>query len=286
MSQKSRIEWTEMVWNPVTGCSKASPGCANCYAEKMAHRLQAMGCKGYENGFAVTLHPDRLDEPLRRKKPTVFFVCSMGDMFHEDVPDDFRDQVYAVMALCPQHTFLVLSKRAKGMADYWNDDYRFAYIEGCAQSLWNKKTGEDPSEWLAVHDLPNVWHGVTTENQEQADLRLDWLCRVPGKTFLSVEPMLSAIHFDPEDIECVDAVILGGESGHGARPMHPDWARSVRDQCAAAGVAGVPFTFKQWGDNPDPAAYESIPLVNARRDAKKGGRILDGHIHDDLPWKS
>ena len=186
----SKIEWTEKTWNPASGCTKISDGCKNCYAEKMAYRLQAMGTKGYENGFAVTLHPEKLDEPLKHKKPTIYFVCSMGDLFHEDMPFEFIDSVWAVMAAAGQHTFQVLTKRPDRMKEYLeNQKYSpnslgiaFARIAG------NKKTKD------FLQPLPNVWLGVTAENQEQADKRIPILLDTPAALrFVSIEPMLSGI---------------------------------------------------------------------------------------------
>ena len=174
---KTRIEWTEHTWNPMSGCTKISDGCKNCYAEKMANRLKAMGVKGYENGFAVTLHPEKLREPLERKKPTMYFVCSMGDLFHEDVPFDYIDQIFSTMVLCPQHTFQVLTKRPDRMKKYLEDeDRKFLDIAG---------------KNSCVYPLPNVWLGVTAENQEQADKRIPILLDTPAAVrFVSIEPML------------------------------------------------------------------------------------------------
>ena len=324
----SKIEWTEKTWNPMHGCTKCSPGCDNCYAERMANRQKHMGTKGYEDGFAVTLRPDRLDQPLKNKKPTVYFVCSMGDLYHNDVPDDFIDKVYAVAALCSHHTFLFLTKNAKRMAEYWSCNYRFAMIEGNAQAIEAERSGADPSLWLAVHDLPNVVNMITVCNQKEADEKTPDLLRVPGRRGLSIEPMLGAIDLtacfwvDGSDNiashtlsgqelpKSIHQVILGGESGPGARPMHPDWARGVRDQCAAA---GVPFMFKQWGEwmhgsnfskeekiiwpcgqltGATKEEVEEAVLVGGldggekvcRVGKKKAGRTLDGEIHNELIW--
>jgi len=334
----SKIEWTEETWNPVTGCTKVSPGCDNCYAERMAKRLKGMGVKGYENGFEVVCHPDRLEAPLHWRKPRVIFVCSMGDLFHEDVPFDFIDQVYAVMALAPQHTFLVLTKRAERMAEYFNDSWRQVEI-----GIEVERISDIDVEGIAW-PLTNAWHGVTAEDQQRADERIHQLLKVPGKRFLSIEPMLGPTRIDnvyngyffqnpltghrwhdnPDGNgasdnhgEKIHTVILGGESGPGARPMHPDWARSVRDQCAAA---DVPFFFKQWGEwRPRVGEWEPKPFgifpsgdyyqagllmgpVNSeaveigrlhpgeqyemihRVGKKKAGRLLDGREHNDLPW--
>ena len=323
----SKIEWTEETWNPVTGCTKVSPGCDNCYAERMAKRLKGMGVKGYENGFEVTCHPDRLEAPLHWRKPRVVFVCSMGDLFHEDVPFEFIDQVYAVMALSPQHTFLVLTKRAERMAEYCVE------LSAHKRSLCGAATvmadsvvgGMIVATRLKEGQLTNVWHGVTAEDQQRADMRIPRLLEVPGKRFLSFEPMVGPINLNHqyfhEGVTCdwcggftgdkghdcyepgpgYHAVILGGESGPGARPMHPGWARSVRDQCADD---GVPFFFKQWGEyvhfmqqseqlyGREKATVQTWQRREHTIDGEKylkvgkrlAGRLLDGCEHNDLPW--
>jgi protein gp37 len=244
----------------------------------------------------VVLRHDNLDLPLRTKKPTVFAVWN--DLYHKDVPDDFRDRAYAVMALCPQHTFLVLTKRAERMLAYWSTDIRHRLLSALEQVVGKVKTDwflriSGPTSW----PLPNVWHGVTCEDQQRADERIPHLLRVPGNRFLSLEPMLSSVDLSafmggayvaaPGDVVVdyynfgIGAILLGGESGPNARQMHPDWARNVRDQCAAAGVS---FFFKQWGSNPHPDAFSSVPLVNASMQRGKGGRILDGKEWNQLPW--
>ena len=211
----SKIEWTEQTWNPVTGCTKMSPGCKHCYAERMALRLQAMAAPGYARGFDLTLHDGRLGQPLGRKKPTLYFVCSMADLFHEDVPDAFIDRVLMTMHRTPRHTYQLLTKRAERLPDF------FA----------NRPVP------------PNVWLGVTVEDRRHGLPRIAHLRRVPARVrFLSVEPLLEDLGLlDPLGI---DWVIVGGESGPAARPMREEWALSVRDRCRAVGVA---FTFKQWG---------------------------------------
>ena len=210
-----KIEWTEQTWNPVTGCTKMSPGCKHCYAERMALRLQAMAAPGYARGFDLTLHDGRLDQPLGRKKPTLYFVCSMADLFHEDVPDAFIDRVLMTMHRTPRHTDQLLTKRAERLPDF------FA----------NRPVP------------PNVWLGVTVEDRRHGLPRIAHLRRVPARVrFLSVEPLLEDLGLlDPLGI---DWVIVGGESGPAARRMREEWALSVRDRCRAVGVA---FTFKQWG---------------------------------------
>ncbi|MBY6070634.1 phage Gp37/Gp68 family protein [Marinobacter salsuginis] len=216
MATQSGIEWTEQTWNPVTGCTKVSPGCKHCYAETMAKRLQAMGANGYENGFAVSLHPERLGQPLQRTKPTTYFVNSMSDLFHEDVPFSYIDAVMNVIARCPQHVFQILTKRAERMVEY-------------------SRGKKIPA---------NAWMGVSVEDKKYGLPRIDLLREVPAETrFLSVEPLLEEL--GQMDLRGIHWVIVGGESGAKARPMKAEWALNVKDQCLAA---GVPFFFKQWGN--------------------------------------
>jgi len=215
MSNRSTIEWTEHTWNPMTGCTKVSPGCKHCYAEEMAKRLKAMGTPGYENGFELSLLPDRLEQPLRRKKPTKYFVNSMSDLFHETVPDAFLDKVFDVIAQTPQHTYQILTKRAERMADYFN----------------------------SCRAPKNAWLGVSVEDVKYGVPRIDYLRNIDAAVrFLSVEPLL-------EDIGAVDLggihwVIVGGESGRYARPLKAEWVDHIQQQCEAQSVA---FFFKQWG---------------------------------------
>ena len=238
----SRIEWTEQTWNPVTGCTQVSAGCKHCYAERMALRLQAMAVPGYARGFDLTLHADRLGQPLGRKKPTLYFVCSMADLFHEDVPDDFIDRVLAVARQTPRHTYQLLTKRAERLP-----------------------------EFFASRPIPNnVWLGVTVEDRRHGLPRIDHLRRIPARVrFLSVEPLLEDL--GPLDLDGIQWVIVGGESGPDARPMREAWALSVRDRCRAAGAA---FLFKQWGAwGPD----------GVRRDKQANGRLLAGRLWDARP---
>lgn len=215
MSQASRIEWTEATWNPTVGCTKISPGCKHCYAETMAKRLQAMGTPGYENGFKLTILPDRLTEPLARKKPTVYFVNSMSDLFHRGVDDGFIDQVFDVIRRCPQHTFQVLTKRADRMASFF-------------------RNREVP---------PNAWLGVSVEDRSYGVPRIAALRQIDARIrFLSVEPLLADV--GQLDLSDIHWVIVGGESGAKARPMNPDWVDNIRQQCE---VQGAQFFFKQWG---------------------------------------
>lgn len=215
MGGTSKIEWTEQTWNPVTGCTKVSSGCKHCYAETMALRLKAMGTKGYENGFDVTLLPERLSQPLRRKKPTKYFVNSMSDLFHEAVPFDFIDRVFLTINNTPQHVYQILTKRADRMAEYFS-------------------TRTTPK---------NAWIGVTVENRKQGLRRIAHLQSVDAAIrFLSVEPLLEDLgEFDLTDIHWV---IVGGESGPNAREMKKQWATNVQFQCEQQNVA---FFFKQWG---------------------------------------
>jgi protein gp37 len=230
----SRIEWTEKTWNPTTGCNKVSQGCKYCYAEVMAARLQAMGVEKYADGFAVRLQPQDLDMPRRWRKPSVVFVNSMSDLFHKDIPVEYIRQVFQVMVECPQHTFQVLTKRADRLAEL------------APQLLWP----------------PNVWMGVSVEDNAAA-ARVDQLRQVPAAVrFLSVEPLLERLA--PLDLTGIHWVIVGGESGHKARPMQPEWVTDIRNRCQAA---GVPFFFKQWGG----------------RNKKVTGRMLDGREWNEMP---
>lgn len=234
MSQRSAIEWTEMTWNPVTGCTKVSPGCMNCYAERMAKRLKAMGAVRYQAGFALRLHADALDAPLHWKMPRKVFVNSMSDLFHKDVPLEFIQRVFDVMNRCPQHQFQILTKRA-------------ARLRALADRL----------DWT-----PNIWMGVSVEDQKRARRALE-LAAVPAHIrFLSVEPLLGPV--DALPLDGIHWVIVGGESGPGARRMEPEWVDGILRQCRAQGVA---FFFKQWGG------------VQKHRT----GRMLYGRMFEEMP---
>ena len=214
MATQSKIEWTESTWNPVTGCNKISEGCENCYAERMAKRLQAMGQQNYINGFEVVCHPHMLDAPLKWNKSNMVFVNSMGDVFHEKVPLDFIRQVFGVMNIADQHFYQVLTKRAKRL------------LELSKMIKWDS----------------HIWMGVTVESKS-FKYRIDYLRKTPAKIkFLSLEPLLGSL--GELDLSGIDWVIVGGESGPRARAMDADWAREVRDQCIEQ---NVPFFFKQWG---------------------------------------
>ncbi|MFN4293627.1 MAG: DUF5131 family protein [Thermoflexales bacterium] len=236
MADRSGIEWTQATWNPLTGCSKVSPGCKVCYAERFAQRLQAMGVDKYRNGFKLTLHPQALGEPLRWRRPRLVFVNSMSDLFHEDVPLDFIRRVFRVMQQAKQHHFQVLTKRSARLAEI-------------APLL----------DWP-----PNVWMGVSVESA-QYTYRIHHLKGTAAAVkFISCEPLLGPLPDLP--LDGIDWVIVGGESGPGARPMQAQWVRQIRDQCLAHEVA---FFFKQWGGT------------------RKGrtGRVLDGRTWDALPLR-
>lgn len=214
MALRSTIEWTETTWNPVTGCTKISAGCMNCYAERMATRLQAMGQPNYANGFDVTLHEHMLELPLHWRKPQTIFVNSMSDLFHEDVPDDFILEVFGIMKRADWHRFQVLTKRSERLAEM---RYRLPWPD-------------------------NVWMGVTVENANCL-FRLDDLRKTDAVVkFCSIEPLLVPI--PSLNVEGIDWVIVGGESGPGARPLKVEWVRQIRDACREQ---NVPFFFKQWG---------------------------------------
>jgi protein gp37 len=234
MATNSGIEWTDATWNPVTGCSKVSPGCKHCYAERMSRRLQAMGQANYANGFDLTLQPQMLDLPLSWRKPRRIFVNSMSDLFHAEVPIAYIQQVFSVMRRAPWHRYQILTKRSD----------RLSALEGML-------------EWH-----PSIWMGVSVETARYA-YRIDHLRETKAWTkFLSLEPLLGPL--GELNLSGIDWVIVGGESGPNARAMDPEWVRTIRDQCVAA---GVPFFFKQWG-----GVFK-----------KKTGRMLDDRTWDDMP---
>lgn len=234
MAGRSNIEWTDSTWNPLTGCTKISPGCKHCYAERMAKRLQAMGQSNYVNGFKLTSHEHVLEQPLSWKKPHMVFVNSMSDLFHEDVESDFIQKVFDVMRRAHWHTFQVLTKRSKHLLEM------------------------DPHiDWPS-----NVWMGVSVENSDYT-FRIDHLRQTRACTkFLSIEPLLGPL--SSLSLNYIDWVIVGGESGPGARPMKEEWVIEIRNQCQAA---SVPFFFKQWGG------------VHKKRN----GRLLQGRTWDEFP---
>lgn len=297
----SKIEWTDHTWNPITGCTKTSEGCRNCYAENMAKRFRG------QDGFKLTLHPEKLDIPLMRKKPTTYFVCSMSDLFHEDVPFEFIEKIFNTMVESPQHTFQVLTKRPERMAQF------FAW--------WNWFDGEwsGKEKYLALsHDkpfFPNIWLGVTAENQKEASHRIPILLAMPtALRFISVEPMLEAIDLNDvallrdtdsclvhcptcrrvyemknSDLLClkcgsafitelpqIDWVICGGESGQRARPLNPLWVKNLQEQCSQA---NVPFFFKQWGE----FTCRNGDIIRVGK--KEAGYLIDGKECREMPAK-
>jgi protein gp37 len=263
VSDRTRIEWTSATWNPTTGCDRVSSGCDHCYALTLAKRLKAAGNPRYQvdgdtgrsgPGFGLTLHYDKIEQPLRWRRPRFVFVDSMSDLFHTEVPVEFINQVFNVMSRASQHRFQILTKRPGRMASVL------------------RRVCPDP--------LPNVWLGTSVENQTWAGVRIPKLLETPAAVrFLSCEPLLGPLDIATwlltrvdvgvevssiNELRRIDWVIVGGESGPHHRPMHPEWARSVRDQCEAA---AVPFFFKQWGG----------------RTPKAGGRLLDGQYWNGMP---
>jgi len=289
MGDRSAIEWTEATWNPVTGCSKVSPGCTNCYAERLSLRFgwskhPWSAAHAAEN---VVLHPERLDRPLRWRRPRMIFTCSMGDLFHERVPFEFVSRVFQIMDACRQHTFQILTKRPERMADWFaatkveGPDFTGLAAVSMPDSMFTTLTDAWP--------LPNVWLGTSVEDQRRADERIPHLLRCPAAVrFLSAEPLLGAIdlgracscgYYCDESVGHVDHpfwtpghatpihwVIAGGESGPGSRPCELEWLRSIRDQCAAA---GVPFFLKQLGGHPNKRGHDDA--------------LLDGRLWRDMP---
>lgn len=242
MSDHSSIEWTDATWNPVRGCTKITSGCANCYAETFAERFRGVPGHPYERGFDLRLVPQKLAQPLQWRRSRMIFVNSMSDLFHEDVPDDYIVKVARVMQLAHWHTYQVLTKRSERMRDLLGSKLSF------------------------VAGDPHVWWGVSVENRKQGLPRVDHLRAAPAAVrFLSIEPLLESL--GPFDLSGIHWAIVGGESGHGARPVHESWVREIRDQCRAA---GVPFFFKQWGG----------------RQKKRAGRELDGRTWDEVPARA
>ena len=278
-STKTAIEWTDATWNPVTGCSRVSEGCRNCYAAALAPRLAAMGQDGYTDlpwtkknaPKNVKLHEDRLDTPLRWAKPRRIFVNSMSDLFHELVPFEFVDRVFAVMALAPRHTFQVLTKRPERMAEYFDPermperelailDATRAFV-GKGAPYQGKGLTTHLQHGASILPLPNAWLGTSVEDGRVLG-RVDHLRRVPAIVrFLSCEPLIGPLDLDLDEIHWV---IVGGESGRGHRPIESEWVRNIREQTAEAGTA---FFFKQWGGIKP----------------KVGGRELDGRTYDEMP---
>lgn len=257
MSTKSGIVWTEFTWSPVTGCTKVSAGCKNCYAEREVESRWSKNPKSvfYGRAFSdVRCHPDSLGQPLHWKKPRKIFVCPRGDLFHPDVPFEFIDRVFAVMALCPQHIFQVLTKRPERMLRYFTHHFTRSKCATAATAFSGMKDsvgGGDIRVSNGAFPMPNVWVGVSVEDQATADERIPLLLEIPAAVrWLSMEPLLECV--DLLLVDCmgapdraIDWIVVGGESGASARPMHPDWVRDIQDQCQ---FAKVPFLFKQWGE--------------------------------------
>ena len=248
---KSSIQWTERTWNPITGCTKISEGCRHCYAEVMARRLQGMGQKRYTYGFQLTLHPDALNEPKKIKQPSMFFVCSMADIFHKDVPFEFVDRIMEVIEATPQHTYQILTKRANLMHQYFT---------------------------LKGYVPDNVWVGVTLEDVNAKerlwylkDLKYTFDAKV---TYLSCEPLLADL--GTIGLGGIDWVIVGGESGLQARPMDKGWVLNIQKQCTEQ---DVPFFFKQWG---------TYGEDGVKRDKKANGCTIDGVVYQEWPksWRN
>lgn len=284
MADKTGIEWTDSTWNPVTGCAKVSQGCKNCYALRDWPRMSANpNTVYYGREFTdVRCHRERLEQPIRWKKPRMIFANSMSDLFHESVPDEFIDSVFAVMAIAEQHTFQVLTKRPERMLRYMSTLHsRSQEIAQAAMYVLNGKHWTDgDSMWdcvahrIEAGSLPNVWLGVSVEDQATADERIPLLLQTPAAVrWISAEPLLGPVDLDRvwldyEGDTWLDWVVAGGESGQKARPMHPDWVRLMRDQCAAA---GVPFLFKQWGEwAPRSSCYHTLTNGMAAADVDPG----------------
>ncbi|MGV7585252.1 DUF5131 family protein [Mycobacterium kansasii] len=322
MAEHTHIEWTEATWNVISGCTRVSPGCDHCYIERtppfrMARRR--FDGDGIGSTTGVILHPERLEIPLHWRKPRRIFVCSLADLFHDEVSDNFIAHVFAVMQSCAAHTFQVLTKRHARMRALLNSDEFWSAVTDFGTIVMGQRPSRPqywPDEGARNKYLPNVWVGVTAENQQWADIRIPALLDTPAVVrWLSAEPLLGPLDLagrgflapDEFDQPGLSWVVSGGESGPGARPAHPDWFRSIRDQCEAAGVA---FLHKQNGQFlpvPPPilgdrvdcfveretgrvVATEGVIPVDSghwqamRRVGKKsGGRLLDGREHDGYP---
>lgn len=318
MADHTKIEWTEATWNPITGCSVTSPGCTNCYAMKLAgtrlrhHKSRAGLTRETKAGpvwtGGVRFNEQWLDQPLRWKRPRMIFVCAHGDLFHESVPDEWIDRVFAVMALAPQHTFQVLTKRSARMRAYITQLETEPQLDTVRRMVAAWPSGRVmPEEYMLVNG-PNVWLGVSVEDQARANERVPDLLATPAAMrWLSCEPLLGPVDLtllqfqnarggnecwdafslhlpageqflDNSPASTIDWVVAGGESGPGARPMQLAWVRSLRDQCAAS---GVPFFFKQWGNHrpvDDGEGGHMVPCSKA-----DAGRHLDGVLHDAFP---
>lgn len=298
MSDKTGIEWTDATWNPVTGCTEVTPGCDHCYAKTFAERWRGTPGHYFENGFDVQLRPDKLDQPLRWKKPRKVFVNSMSDLFHDGVPGDYIIDVFVVMAMAKQHTFQLLTKRHGRMRSLLSDPGFRDEVQTRMEII------EHPQPVSLTWPLPNVWVGVSAEDQKRADLRIPALLNTPAAIrFVSAEPLLGpidivqAMNRDPRNAGGIDWVIAGGESGRNARAVHPDWIRGLRDDCKGT----IAFLFKQWGEY-EPECQLGISagdgkfircacrgsqpshIVGMKRVGKKvAGRTLDGRTWDEYP---
>lgn len=311
MSASTPIEWTRSddgsagaTWNPVTGCTKVSEGCDHCYAETFAERWRGVPGHPFEQGFDVRLWPERLTLPLRWRRPRRVFLNSMSDLWHDAVGADLIARVFAVIAVAEQHTFQVLTKRPGRMHSLLSDEAFWHQVQKAAAEY-----GPSPEAMAAIDGqfLPNLWLGVSVETQKWASVRLDKLAATSAAAvrFASCEPLLGELDIRPWLAGSLQWVIAGGESGPGARPMHPDWARSLRDQCQDA---GVPYFFKQWGAfAPEANGHDrggiqfidrrgqswngmEIPArpdaVGLRRVGKgRAGRMLDGRTWDEFPGR-
>jgi len=357
----TKIEWCDETWNPVTGCEKVSQGCKHCYAERQWPRfhgrewvdvpLKGQIAETYSEIKTVNIqrpfthvmcHPERLEQPLRWSRARRIFVNSISDLFHEAVPYDFIDHVFAVMAICPSHTFQILTKRPARMLEYLAADHRAAYVEGRAKRIARERNASIPAGKTLRWPLPHVWLGVSVEDQSTADERIPLLLETPAAVrWVSAEPLLGPVDLtrivdgrqrralrrnaieakeaNPAHAELVaslgpdypytriDWVVVGGESGPKARPMHPDWAYSLQSQCESA---GVPFNFKQWGEwasagcpafgtskgevahiksdgsfwgDDLPKDEDADVLTVVRVGKKASGRLLGGALHDAYP---
>jgi protein gp37 len=322
MTDNSKIEWTQATWNPVTGCTKVSPGCDHCYAETFAERWRGTPGHHFENGFDLTLRPERVGQPLRWTRPRRIFVNSMSDLFHADVPDEFIAEVFAVMAAAHWHTFQLLTKRHGRMRSLLGDPAFRELVQGESAELAKEGVDVRTNNPWETWPLPNLWLGVSVEDQKRADLRVPALLATPAAVrWISAEPLLGPVdlrqvwNYCPEHdrpaqsdgwgfcVNCqhmrgLDWVVVGGESGPGARPMNPEWVRDLRDQCTAVGVA---YFFKQWGawtPTGKVGLGGTLPgeirigapvdehgfRVEMRRTSKKAaGRELDGRTWDEYP---
>lgn len=329
----TKIEWTDATWNPVTGCTRVSEGCRICYIERTPP-FRILGRRFVNGTTGVQFHPDRLEHPLHWRTPRRIFVNSLSDLFHEDVPDDFIKLVLAVAARTPRHTYQILTKRPKRLVQFmrgtqYGDFFGDSWARRVRRDKHARRVLEVPLSPLTM-PLPNVWLGVSVEDQRTADERIPLLLQAPAAVrFVSVEPLLGPVDLSPwlarpctmcggsasvpapgggqacprclpvgqfQDPDQISWVIVGGESGPGARPMHPDWVRSLRDQCQAA---GVPFFFKQWGEwcPDDHLTDEEVECRKGpveqfewpdhaqswRTGKKRAGRILDGRTWNEFP---